>query len=107
MNIINCYEKCENYHYFDETNTFHCTDNYTCPNNYKLIEDKNKCIDNCKNDNIYKYEYNNKCFNACQNGTYLLVIDEEYFYFNNTPKGYYFDNEKEEYKECFNTCKEC
>ena len=45
MNIINCYEKCENYHYFDETNTFHCTDNYTCPNNYKLIEDKNKCID--------------------------------------------------------------
>ena len=70
-------------------------------------EDKNKCIDNCDNDNIYKYEYNNKCFNACPNGTYLLVRDEEYFCFNNTPKGYYLDLEKEEYKECFNTCKEC
>ena len=107
MNIINCYEKCENYHYFDETNKFHCTDDYTCPINYKLIEDKNKCLDNCKNDNIYKYEYNNKCFNACPNGTYLLKRDEEYFCFNNTPRGYYLDLEKEEYKECFNTCKEC
>ena len=55
MNISNCYEKCDYYHYFDDTNAFHCTDDNTCPDNYKLIEDKNKCIDNCKNDNIYKF----------------------------------------------------
>ena len=70
MNISNCYEKCDNYYYFDENNTVHCTDDNICPDNYKLIEDKKKCIDNCKNDNIYKFEYDNKCYISCPNGTF-------------------------------------
>ena len=51
----NCFEKCDYYYYFDEDNNYFCTDNYLCPKNYKLIIDKNKCIDECKNDedNIY------------------------------------------------------
>ena len=32
-----------------------------------LIQEKSKCIDNCKNDNIYKYEYNNLCYENCPN----------------------------------------
>ena len=37
----------------------------------KLIEEQNKCISNCDNDNIYKYEYDNKCLIACPNGTFV------------------------------------
>ena len=68
MNISNCYEKCDNYYYFDENNIFQC--NKTCPENYKLIEQQNRCILNCENDNIYKLEYGNKCYISCPNGTY-------------------------------------
>ena len=77
MNISNCYEKCDNYYYFDENNTFHCTDDNICPDNYKLIEDKKKCIDNCKNDNIYKFEYDNKCYISCPNGTYNNISNNK------------------------------
>ena len=80
MNISNCYEKCDYYHYFDDTNAFHYTDNYTCPINYKLIEDKNKCIDNCKNDNIYKFEYDNKCYISCPNGTFANQSNNDNIY---------------------------
>ena len=31
----------------------------------KLINSRNKCIDKCENDNIYKYEYNNICYKKC------------------------------------------
>ena len=34
----------------------------SCPNEYKLIINKNKCIKNCNDDDIYKYEYNNTCY---------------------------------------------
>ena len=70
INIMNCYEKCEYYYYFDEYNKFHCTENNRCPKNYKLIKDKNKCIDNCENDDIYKYEYCDKCFMFQPNDTF-------------------------------------
>ena len=56
--------------YFDEYNKFHCTENNRCPKNYKLIKDKNKCIDNCENDDIYKYEYCDKCFMFQPNDTF-------------------------------------
>ena len=41
-----------------------------CTNDYKLkqkklIKESNKCIDNCLNDNKYKYEFNNKCYDNC------------------------------------------
>ena len=60
----NCYKNCEyNYYYFD--NNYFCTLDNNCPLNYKLIENKKKCIPNCKNDTIYKYELNNKCYEEC------------------------------------------
>ena len=72
FNISNCYKICEYYYYFDELFIYHCTENNTCPIEYnKLIENKNKCINNCKNDDLYKYEYNNKCYINCPNETFL------------------------------------
>ena len=104
----NCYKKCEYYYYFDEQNEYHCTSSYKCPNNYnKLIVDQNRCIDKCKNDNIYKYEYNDQCFISCLKDTYLLMREGEYFCFNNTPEGYYLDIEQKMYKKCYYTCREC
>ena len=51
----NCYEKCTYYYYFDQDETYSCTIAEECPSNYnKLIREKRKCIDQCKNDNFYK-----------------------------------------------------
>ena len=61
----NCYQKCQ-YYYYNEENKYICTDN--CSGIYdKLIVNTNKCIEDCENDNIYKYEYNNICYRECQN----------------------------------------
>ena len=60
----NCYKRCAFYYYFDLSNEYHCTVNNECPKEYnKLILDKKKCIKNCKDDEIYKYDYNNICYN--------------------------------------------
>ena len=58
-----CYKICENYYYFDESNNYHCTDDLSCPKKFsKLILNKNKCIDDCKKDDIYIYEFQNICY---------------------------------------------
>ena len=90
----NCYQKCDNYYYFTGENQYKCTDTLECPTTYsKLIPDKNKCIDECKNDeSIYKYEYNNQCFEQCPENTKINNADnkcldscfEEQFEYNNT-----------------------
>ena len=71
-NIKNCYPICNNYYYFDESNNFTCTTNLKCPENYnKLILNKKKCVNECINDDIYKYEYNNKCYQTCPENTFF------------------------------------
>ena len=81
-NIINCYEDCEeNYYYFDSSNKYHCTNKKECPIGYKLIKEKKECIDNCSNDNVYRYELNNSCLSEYPpdhieiNNTYLEISD--------------------------------
>ena len=67
----NCYEKCNYKYYYDSDNKYQCTTEDKCPDNYnKLVENKKRCIDECKNDNIYKYEYQNKCYENCPSGTH-------------------------------------
>jgi len=67
--IINCYEslkyKCKfNYYYNLTSNIFYCTENEICPQDYnKFIEEKRMCIDECNKDPLYKYEFNNICYN--------------------------------------------
>ena len=104
MNISNCYEKCDYYYYFDELNEYHC--NATCPEKYKLILNKSKCIDYCENDDIYKYEYNNTCYRECPNGTYKLEVDN-YICYDEAPEGYYLDRDEQILKKCYETCYTC
>ena len=69
-NITNCYPKCNNYYYFNESNNFICIKESKCPDKYdKLIIDKKQCIDECQNDDKYKYEFNKQCYQKCPNNT--------------------------------------
>ena len=44
-NKKNCYVKCNNYYFFDQSNIYNCTSTPSCPQNYnKFIENKRKCI---------------------------------------------------------------
>ena len=65
-----CFPTCNFYYYFDRWNDYKCTEEKNCPDIYnKLIQEKNKCIDNCEKDDIYKYEFDNKCYKKCPEGT--------------------------------------
>ena len=65
----NCYKICDFNYYFDEYNEYKCTLDNNCPQNRnKVILEKKKCIDECKNDNIYINEYNNICYKNCPVG---------------------------------------
>ena len=74
-NIENCYPNCQYYFYFNNANEYICLNSNNCPENYKLIDGKNKCIINCANDEIYNYkvEYKNVCYNTCPQ--YTKIVD--------------------------------
>ena len=52
LNYFNCYF-CNYYYYFDENNNFLCTSEYTCPNNFPILEG-NECIEDIKFPNMLK-----------------------------------------------------
>ena len=69
MNSTNCVLKCRYYYYFIFGQYF-CTENNQCPLEASLlIRNKTQCIDNCKNDNEYKFRYNYECLNKCPEDT--------------------------------------
>ncbi|MBQ4209072.1 hypothetical protein II654_01400, partial [bacterium] len=70
----NCYPDCNNYYYFNESNHYICLPEKKCPDGYKLIAEKKKCIKNCKDDNIfnYIYEYDGTCVQSCSAGFYTI-----------------------------------
>ena len=80
----NCYEQCQYYYYFNETNHYVCTPTESCPSNFnKLIITKLKCTDDCKKDDQYQYEYKNNCIALCPEGIKIyeaqkLCLDECY-----------------------------
>ena len=80
INPNNCYEECNFYYYLDDSNNYFCTDNNTCPDNYKLIINKKKCIIDCKNDSDYQYEFNNTCYTSCPNGTTYISYKDKNCY---------------------------
>ena len=65
----NCYGKCEFYYYLNESKHYFCTQFNSCPENFKLITEKGKCIDECYNDDLYKFEFENICYEQCPIGT--------------------------------------
>ena len=69
--------KCNYYFYFDEMNQTICTESNICPQPFnKKIESKKKCIDECKYDDEYKYNYNNICLKECPENT-KIDVDEK------------------------------
>ena len=106
LNSGNCYKKCDFYFYFDENKEFHCEK--TCPLKYnKMIETEKKCIDSCKNDDIYKYEYNNSCYKECQNNTYIFEDKKDNKCIEKAPEGYYIEPKENKIKKCYESCKKC
>ena len=74
----NCYEKCNFYYFFNENGEYICTQYNYCPPEYKnLISNKYKCIDDCKKDDEYIYEYNNICLNKCPENTKISIADKK------------------------------
>ena len=62
----NCYQICEHYYYINELNEIKCTGLSQCPAfKSKLVEEKKKCVYNCRDDDTYQFEYNNKCYKEC------------------------------------------
>ena len=96
-----------------------CEDN--CFNsNYKLIIETSTCIENCLNDENYKYEYNNICYSKCPSNTVeknnicedILICSyynlDKTKCFDNIPVGYYlFNKEEKTIDKCYEKCKTC
>ena len=112
LNETNCYEKCESYYYYNSLQEYKCTTNNNCPTNYnKLIRNKNQCIDICENDNIYKYEFNNKCYEKCPINTKLIensyICIDKYENTENNNTEYKYPQNSEEFKrEDIDICSE-
>ena len=69
-NTKNCVKKFKYYHYYTLTGIYSCTENYYCPNEAKLvIEELNKCVNNCNSEKEYKFQYNGECLKSCPENT--------------------------------------
>ena len=73
--FINCYNDTTiliscNYYYYLNKSTYYCTNNNSCPQDFKfLIREKNKCTNDCSKDNKYKFQYENVCYTSCPSNT--------------------------------------
>ena len=77
----NCVVDCP-YYTYTVYEQYKCIEKLPCPNEYKFfVEQKNKCIDDCKRDSIYKYQYNGKCYKKCpydlNDLNYLCIQENE------------------------------
>ena len=61
----NCYINCSYYYFIDKNNKY-CTINSTCPDTHdKLIKERKECIDDCIQQDFYKYEFRKQCYSDC------------------------------------------
>ena len=101
----NCYQNCPHYYYKDKINNInYCTESLACPSDYsKLISQRRECVNNCEEDETYKYEFENECHISCPSGSYPL--ENGFLCLNEKPQGYYLDSTI--YKKCYESCKNC
>ena len=65
----NCVSNCS-YYYISSYGEYKCIDSFPCTKEANLIIiDKMQCIDDCKKDTDYKYQYNGNCLKTCPNNT--------------------------------------
>ena len=74
--------------------------------NMKVNLQNGRCINNCK-ESGNKYELNNLCYEICPNTSFLSNYNEYLCLDKSSEDSYYFDNDKNVYKECYKTCKRC
>jgi hypothetical protein len=76
--IIICINEEKAYPILSLSSAFSIDCNNSCFTNKdsKYIKEEIKCIDYCSNDNKYKYEFNNLCYEKCPYGTYTSLINE-------------------------------
>ena len=90
---------------------------------HKIILQNYKCLYNCSQDDIYKYEYNNLCYESCPNHTKTFyennscidILYENNFYKNeqtecisDIPEGYYLnDTNLYTIDKCSFECRNC
>ena len=79
LESINCYKSCKYYNY-TFNNKYFCTKEFICPENFnKIIPQKKQCIDHCKNDDIFKYEFRNICYEYCPLNISKKSDNDEYY----------------------------
>ena len=84
-NIVICINNDTNEMIIDEFKNKLCYIIY-CNNDWKLKQKKlinNKCIDNCYNDTIYKYEYNNTSIENYDLLNEIICTENKPFEYNN------------------------
>ena len=65
----NCVANCP-YYYYSNYGQYKCLENLPCPKEARLlVQEKKKCINSCKNDDTYKYQYNGYCYKNCPGDT--------------------------------------
>ena len=72
-NLLYCLDEQKDYKILSQTQKFrqNCQEICTIYNLKKYIIEDNFCIDNCSTEIMYKYDYNNICYESCPNNTYL------------------------------------
>ena len=134
----NCFKECDFYYYFNQNEKYTCTTSNSCPSGYdKIINEKNKCIDDCKKDDEYKYDYSNnykkKCPDSvknyeeekiCLDECYSYLFEYENICYNNCPSNThklfnirnicveqvpenYYLDSDQINKKCYDLCKKC
>ena len=69
INSPNCVIKCT-YYFYISLGKYYCTENFQCPIfSSLLIKSRGQCIDDCKNDKVYKFKYNYECLKECPEDT--------------------------------------
>ena len=72
----NCVVSCKNFYYITSYGQYKCSSNPQCPEEKNLlIREKKKCVESCKNDTKYRYQYSGECLEDCPPDT----IKEDYF----------------------------
>ena len=69
-NSTNCVPECSYFYYYTKYGQYKCTKKNYCPEEVNLyIKDIKKCTNYCKNEEIYKYQYNGECLKNCPKNT--------------------------------------
>ena len=71
--LVYCIDEQKEYQIQSQLQNFIKSCVYICIiyNSKKYIIEDNFCIDNCSTEIMYKYDYNNICYESCPNNTYL------------------------------------